>query len=317
MNNNILVLIDGSYFLYYTAFGAVSQWTKQSKNASIIKSEEETDQKNLPDLTMYPDFCRILQQYIMKRFDTINWLLRNNIQEQLDTAGDIDIIFALDSPLADNWRKEVYPQYKAQRKLKKKTYDIYKIINYCLTVLFPKLNIEQNKNISIVKIPGAEGDDIIATILTNTPEYQNKVLIASDHDFLQIASGTKQNGTIIQIDLMGKIKKLADVLDNDTVTADEYIMIKSIVGDISDNIPGIFTRFGVKKTINLVRDNAMLVEKLSKDSSALYQLTQNKKIIDFKNIPAPLSEAIMTQFNGILKNNAAATTIDLSDLMDL
>ena len=49
----------------------------------------------------------------MKRLETIDWLTRANHQAEVDVASRIDIVFAMDDHLKNNFRKTLYPEYKA------------------------------------------------------------------------------------------------------------------------------------------------------------------------------------------------------------
>lgn len=308
----VLIVIDASYMIYYSLFGAVSKWKKTSINGKCIKDPEETDQTNLPDLTIYPDFCKILQSYIMKRFDTIRWIIRSNIQEQVDDAESIDIILATDGPLTNNWRKKKYPHYKAQRKVCLKQFNTYKVINYVLNTIFKKLDVENSQNLNIIKHNNAEGDDIIATALMKLDGYSTKFLIASDHDFLQIPN-------VKQFDLMGREKTIYPKIKDHNITPEKYIVVKSIVGDGADNIPSVFSGIKEVRAIKLVNNPNELKEKFKENNNSIKQYIINKELIDFKNIPEDLSNEILEQINEKLsnKNKNMEEDLDLSDLMKL
>lgn len=69
-----LVIVDASYFMYYLVYGAVTEFKKKAsiEASCLIKSAEETDQKNLPDLLVSDTFKRILKKFVMKRCETID-----------------------------------------------------------------------------------------------------------------------------------------------------------------------------------------------------------------------------------------------------
>ena len=56
--NKILVVIDGTYWLYKTSFSAVNTFLKRYflEATLMIRSPEETDQNNLPDLLTSDNF---------------------------------------------------------------------------------------------------------------------------------------------------------------------------------------------------------------------------------------------------------------------
>ena len=60
----------------------------------------------------------------MKRLETIEWIAKENFQDELDMVSGIDIIFALDDRVSYSFRKKLYPEYKAQRALVKRSYQL-------------------------------------------------------------------------------------------------------------------------------------------------------------------------------------------------
>ncbi len=306
-----LILVDQSYFLYYTIFGAISEFSRKQPQlaAHWIKPADEVDQENLPDLTACQEFTKILRKFVMKRFETIDWLTKRNFQQELDLADRVDILFADDDYVSKNFRKKLYPAYKAQRKLGKKSYDMFKIRNYITNVIFNDLDIYSTYN--FIRVDGAEGDDVIACILKNfKDEYNTIVLYASDHDFLQIDG-------IHQYDLFGKeAKRQVAGLD---VTADEYLLAKILLGDGADNISKVFDKVGPKKALKLIRDRSALKAKLKESQDAAKQYLLNKKLISFDEIPKTLEDKIVKEAHETLFKNDVLNeeSTNLADFMTL
>lgn len=97
-------------------------------------------------------------------------------------------------------------------------------------------------NIVVIEKPGFEADDILGTLATRAEREGYRVsLVSGDRDLLQLASGnikiripkTKQTGTEIE-DYLDK-----DVLEKYNVTPKQFIDLKGLMGDKSDNIPGV------------------------------------------------------------------------------
>ena len=139
--NNILILLDNSYFLYFVLFGAVSIFQKRYPNEArqLIRNPDEVDQHNLPNLLINENFKKILKKNVMKRLETIDWLTKANFQEDVDIADRIDILFAVDDNIMNSFRKELYPEYKAQRVLTPKSFNVAAIKRYIVDVLFKEL----------------------------------------------------------------------------------------------------------------------------------------------------------------------------------
>jgi len=305
-NNKILVVIDTSYLSYYITFGAVKIWSKSSPHSNILKNKEETDQSNLPDLTKYRDFCTILEKQVIKRIDTIFWILKSNNQQDIDLSTDVDIFFCLDEPLKNNWRKKYFPEYKAQRKMLEKQFNTSSIIKYIRNVVFKKINLEDTYGCQLISSPDAEADDVIAILIRELEGYSKKIIIASDKDFLQLENMT-------MYDMMGKEKTILPKVEH-KLTPKSYILFKSIFGDTADNIPKVFSGYGEKRCLKLMEDIQLLKEKLHSDPCAAEQFLKNKKIIDFTNIPQSLIDDVLSK---VKIKKPLEEQIDLSDLMSL
>lgn len=289
--NKMLVCIDASYWMYYTVFGSISEFQKKSPSEAAywIKPAEEVDQKNLPDLLGCDTYKRILKKFVMKRCETIDWHLRGHFQNEIDTMDKIDIVFVMDDFTSKSFRKELYPQYKAQRKLVPKSYDMYKIRNYVFDVIFKELELEEKYGYKFISVAGAEADDIIAIAMNKcSDDYMIKVLFASDHDFVQLEN-------VKQIDLFGK--EVQCKIGNIEVTPQEYLLGKILLGDGADNIGKVFKGVGPKKAINLIRNKDKLKEMLKENAESARQYKLNKQLIAFSEIPEELSNRICEEFN--------------------
>jgi len=311
--NKFLVCIDGSYFGYFVLFGAVSEFQKREPDlASIwIKPPEECDQKNLPNLLNCEEFKKILRQFTMKRIETVDWIARENFQNELDMVDGVDYLFAMDDRVSYSFRKKLYPEYKAQRALVKRSYQVQPIKDYITNVIFKELEVEEKYGYHLVKVEGAEGDDVIATTLMNLKDkYFASMLVASDHDFLQIDG-------IREFDLFGREAKRD--LGGDEVSADDYLLGKILMGDKSDNIKQVFPKCGPKTALKWTRDKAALKTTLKESQEAASRYKLNKKIISFKEMPTELSSHILEKVNQALhsENPLNNSSIDLRDFMNL
>ena len=112
----------------------------------------------------------------------------------------------------------------------------------------------QAMGIKIVEMPGYEADDLLGTI-AGMAEVQGMdvSIISGDRDLLQLATEkvkiripkTKRTGTEIE-DYYA-----ADVVERYQVTPKEFIDVKALMGDSSDNIPGV-PGIGEKIATNLI-----------------------------------------------------------------
>ena len=287
LNPTVLVSVDGSYLLYYTLFGASNKWVKlNSLNKELL---ENVTQDNLPKLTTRKDFTDLFEEQLIKRFETIYWIIKTRIFKDINFTEDPKIYLCLDSPLKNNWRMDVYSEYKQHRKLVAQKFDVRDAFAYGMDVLLNKIDINKYFGIKVIKVHAAEGDDVIATINTKL-QATYKFIIASDRDFLQLTDNVRQ------FDLSGKEIKPEPHKDI-AVTNRQYLLAKILAGDVSDNIPQVFPRCRYTTAMKLVLNPEVLKERLKNDPAALAQFRINQKLIDFKHIPETLTESILEEIN--------------------
>lgn len=292
-----LICVDGSYFIYTVLFGSARDFIENYSDEAKhwIKPVEECDQSNLPNLINCDLYRKLLKKFVMKRFESIDNIAQENFQSEIADADVVDIVFAMDDKLTNSFRKSMYPEYKAQRQLVKRQYQLQPIKDYIVNVLFKELDIAEQYGYKVVKVEGAEGDDVIATALTKLKDnYIGMMLIASDHDFLQIDG-------LREFDLFGK--EAQRDLGGEIVSAKDYLLGKILMGDRSDNIKQVFTRCGPKTALKWTKDKDMLKKVLKEDQSLASRYILNKKMISFDHIPQELSDKIVRAVNESLHKN--------------
>lgn len=136
------------------------------------------------------------------------------------------IVATFDLP-APTFRKELYTEYKATRKPMPED----------LAMQMPMLKeLLRAMQINIVELAGFEADDVIGT-LAKKCEYET-VIVTGDRDSLQLVSDstrvwlTKRGITEI-------IEYSPEKLKEEGLSPSQIIDLKSLMGDSSDNIPGI------------------------------------------------------------------------------
>lgn len=300
-----------SYFCYTCLFGAARDFVEnyQDESKLWIKPADECDQANLPNLLNCDLYKKLLKKFVMRRLETVDNLAKENFQAELDEADAIDIVCALDDKLSNSFRKDLYPEYKAQRQLVKRQYQIQPIKDYIVNVLFKELDVAGSYGYKIIKVDGAEGDDVIATTLLKLKDnYIGMMLVASDRDFLQIDG-------IREFDLFGKEAKRD--LGGEIVSAKDYLLGKILMGDRSDNIKQVFSRCGPKTALRWTKDKKSLVKVLKEDQSLASRYDLNKKMMSFSNIPEELSSKILKQVNESLYSNPVINRLKVDDWSDV
>ena len=148
---------------------------------------------------------------------------------------------------APTFRHKMYKEYKGNRKPPAP--------EFVAQVPMMK-NVLESMNIKCVQKEGYEADDIIGTLAKRANEAGDQAFIVSgDRDLLQLAS---ENATVI----IPKTKFGSTTVEHYTpadvekvygVTPGQFIDVKALMGDSSDNIPGL-PRVGEKTATKLIEE---------------------------------------------------------------
>lgn len=289
-----LIVVDNSYLTYFCIFGSTNEFEKRYPivAAEWLKPVEECDQDNLPDLMCCAEYRKVLRQYVMNKLQALEGIAKTNFGDEIDSCEQIDIIFACDDKLKRNFRLDLYPSYKANRLIVKRSYRLDTIKDYIKNVLYKELKLEEDHGYKFITVEGAEGDDVIATVMKYfAKDYIGSILISSDRDFLQLDN-------VREFDLFGK--EAERKLGGEIVSADDFLLGKILMGDKSDNISQVFLRCGPKTALSLVKNKDELKKKLVESSVANEKYQLNKKIIAFSETPKELTESIKKTINEVL-----------------
>ena len=138
-----------------------------------------------------------------------------------------------------NFRHEIYDQYKANRS---------SMPAELSQQVSPIIDLIESLGIKILQVPDVEADDVIATLASQNYKDNIKVLISSgDKDLAQLVNSrvTLVNSMDEKIlDTNGVIKKFG-------VTPEKIFDYLVLVGDASDNIPGV-DKVGPKTAVSLL-----------------------------------------------------------------
>ncbi len=168
---------------------------------------------------------------------------------------------------APTFRHELYQEYKGTRSRMPEE----------LAAQLPIIReVLQKMNISFLEQDGLEADDILGTLARRAEEAGMEVSILSgDRDLLQLA--TEKIKILIPSTKAKKTETkeyyAKDVLAEYEVTPQEFIELKGLMGDTSDNIPGI-AGVGIKTATAIIKEyhtieNAYLhVDELKKGPAA-------------------------------------------------
>ena len=150
------------------------------------------------------------------------------LQKALETVAPDAVLVAFDAG-KHTFRHDLYPEYKGGRKPAPDD-------------LVPQFQIVRDFldafHIKWIEIPDIEADDLIGTVSKNADEYQTYIL-TSDHDMLQLIDDSTtvllMKKGITDMDEMTP----ASLKEQMGIEPYQIIEMKGLMGDKSDNIPGI------------------------------------------------------------------------------
>jgi 5'-3' exonuclease len=164
------------------------------------------------------------------------------------------VVVIFDGIGGSNARRNLYPEYKANRNSSRITnHNIFsskdeesESINNQISRLIQYL---QCLPVTVISIDGLEADDIIGYLANKFQahdETQKVTIMSADKDFLQLVSDKVHCYSPTK----KKIYTPKEVLEEYGVSSSNFLNYKILMGDTSDNIPGI-TGLGPKKLIKL------------------------------------------------------------------
>lgn len=181
-----------------------------------------------------------------------------------------DVIIACDG--ANSWRKEYYPQYKANRHKDRSasTFDwkeAFRILNKI------REEIKETFPYKVIHLERVEADDVIGTLVYNTQEfgnYENCMIVSSDHDFAQLQKfdNVKQYSP--------STKKLVKEPNP------KLKMLTHIIrGDAGDGVPNVLSADNV--FVESIRQTTISAKKFDEIADALQDTEKAKKESWYRN----------------------------------
>ena len=183
---------------------------------------------------------------------------------------------------APTFRHKQYADYKAGRK---------KMPDELAQQLQPLKDLLDKFNINRLELEGYEADDLIGTVARLGEENDFKVyIVTGDKDAIQLAS--HKTTTLITKKGVGEVEEYDydSVLERYEMTPTQFIDLKGLMGDKSDNIPGV-PGVGEKTGIKLLKQYST-IENLIEHTDEL-KGSIKKKIEENKDL-ALMSKEIAT-----------------------
>ena len=199
-----------------------------------------------------------------------------------------EIVLAYDS--RHYWRRDVFPQYKQNRKKgrERDNFDWDSIFGLLNSI---KSEFKEILPYKFVEVYGAEADDIIATLCK---EYQDQktMIISGDKDFIQLQKyeNVSQYSPIL--------KKMVNGHNPDT-----YIKTHILKGDSSDGVPNVlspdhtFVEGLRQRPLSKKKIEAWIKSETGMSDEVKRNYQRNHKLINLDNTPEDLQKLILDTFN--------------------
>ena len=199
---------------------------------------------------------------------------------------------------ADPWRRDIFPNYKHQRRKGRVESQIdwdglFKIMSDIREEFTTKLPYK------VLHVDKTEADDIIATLVKQQTE-DLYLIISGDKDFIQL----QHYGNVYQF------SPLLKSFIGEQVDATVFLREQIIKGDRSDGVPNIlsdddiFLRDERQRPINKKRlEEWSNVDNIPLGSETRKYYDRNKKLIDLSMIPKEISESIINRYTNYKVND--------------
>ena len=266
--NPTFIFVDGSYYCFYRYY-ALHQWWKNAYPEETLNDPFQN--KKFLD-KFRKTFVENLQQIPKK------------LKIHKDVVKPIMIV-GKDCKREDIWRNDIFQNYKANR--------VNNPEDGFMGGPFFKMAYEEELfqkggAKAILKHRRLEADDCIALsvkYLLNKYPLCNIYIITSDRDYLQLNTHNVKLYTLTY-------KNLADGKTS-TGNAEDDLKIKIIMGDISDNIPSVFPKCGIKTAQKCIKDEELFKKKMGDNPEYYNQYKLNEQLIDFNMIPCNYTEEFL------------------------
>ena len=273
----LYILVDASYYCFYR-YHALLQWWRNARadkpldipveNEEFVSKFCETFTSKLEEIpakvakVLMPEEKRMSAKRLKELFDVHMWAARDCRRQEI-------------------WRMELFPAYKGTR-------DHSKFQGGPLFQIAYDRDLFQNGGVEFVmKGPRLEADDCVATAIREIKLRDKEAIItiiANDHDYLQL---TGQKVRLIDLKYNDLSMKKGTLCDGRM-----ELFMKTLMGDVSDNIPAAFPKCGPKTAYKCFSDALHLNMLLDKHEGSRDRLALNARLIDMNYIPMSLTAAL-------------------------
>ncbi len=271
-----LYIVDGHGYIFRAHYGLMNISRGERKEVRLSTSE------GMPTGALYV-FTRMLMR-----------LEEDNAPKRMAVVFD-------DKSGVKTFRKEMYAEYKATRKAPPEELAVQ--MEYFEPIV-------KELGWPVITVPGVEADDVIATLVTQARAKGWEVIIYSaDKDIMQmVGDGVQMIDALHQ-----KVYTREEVIKKMGVPPEKIPDFLALVGDTSDNIPGLrgvgdktaaglLEKYGT--LANLIKENPVVpriqVKQPFSDPEQLERLTISRQLVELRRdvpLPVALEDLVVTDWN--------------------
>ena len=208
-----------------------------------------------------------------------------------------EMIVCFDSK--NNWRREVFPEYKAsRRKGRKNSVHDWETIFKRLDEVHQE--VKEYGPFRTIQVERCEADDIIGTLCEKHMTPDPILIVSPDTDFIQLQRypNVRQFSNLQKKWLEPKVDPITDLEE------------KVLRGDTGDGVPNVMSddnvliEEGLRQTPLNKRKMAQLLEDPeSLGTTIARRIIRNRKMIDLRRTPDDLKDEIMTRYQDPAKGS--------------
>ena len=240
--------------------------------------------------TMIGSFMAMGKGSIVVEEDLLRHTVLNSIRQYKHQFRHVDhggFVICCDSP--KNWRKESFPEYKANRKKRRETdstdwTSLFEFLHQMIA------DLREYFPYKVMRVECAEADDIIA-VLTQEEMKNPTTIISSDKDFIQLQKyeGVQQWSPLTKSFVKGN--------------PEESLWEKLIKGDVGDGVPNILssddtlvTEGKRQRPVSKKKMELWKTDRSDWNEDMKRNFNRNEMMVDLEKTPESIRINIINQF---------------------
>ena len=240
--------------------------------------------------TMIGSFMAMGKGSIVVEEDLLRHTVLNSIRQYKHQFRHVDhggFVICCDSP--KNWRKESFPEYKANRKKRRETdstdwTSLFEFLHQMIA------DLREYFPYKVMRVERAEADDIIA-VLTREEMKNPTTIISSDKDFIQLQKyeGVQQWSPLTKSFVKGN--------------PEESLWEKLIKGDVGDGVPNILssddtlvTEGKRQRPVSKKKMELWKTDRSDWNEDMKRNFNRNEMMVDLEKTPESIRINIINQF---------------------